>query len=250
MDFTYYTSDQTTDQLKASYRMKMQDAGWRERDLLAEINKKNLPGLSSEKLNQSLGTTLYFEKNEGEVLIITFLPKGAFRDDKTRFTVCQQKAGEEKTVFSPEELAVPELVAKPKKNVFPVYPGSALVLLAEEKATLKASYFTQDNIEPVIEYYKTKMLDYGWGLVEQKPVEKIDSEDLGTRNISSICPTCAESAAGKIKSSQALSSELGFSNPRGDMCNIGVSQVTAIVGEKGNLLNMTTISINYNEKNG
>lgn len=234
MEFTYYASAQSLDELKDFYRAKLLNTGWQEKELLKDLQK--IPNFQIEpSLTNAFAQNLIFEK-EGQTLMVTFLPEGVYADNKTRFTVVQGKIDFQAPV-SQEEIFAPELLAKPKKNVAPAYPGASLIAFTEESGSLKATYFSQDTIERVEMFYKDRMPDYGWALTEENPLHKIESGNYGQQEISGV----------DIKPIEMLYAELSFSNAQGDTCRIGLSQAIANAQLK-EIPNITNIMVDYARK--
>ncbi|MFA5411442.1 MAG: hypothetical protein WC321_06280 [Candidatus Omnitrophota bacterium] len=235
MLFTYYISEQGAAEIKDFYRRKLAQAGWSQKEPLKEIDVSKFPGLQTDNIKQAFEYNLLFEK-EDNLAILTLFPGGFYRDGMTRFSVCRGKIGVKPQAG--DTVAVPELLAKPKKDVAPVYPGAALVTLSENARSLSASYFSQDEIEPVISFYKSKMSAYGWSLVRETRLEKMDTRD---------CPTCQKAPGIPGKPVEAWSKEMNFRNQRGDLCKIGLSEI--ITGsEAAKPVSITTISVSYEEK--
>ena len=224
-DFTYYASAQPAGQLKDFYRLRLTNSGWKEKTLLKDLEQ--IPGLQMEPaLRSSLGQNMMMFEKEGVTLIINFLPEGVFPDQKTRFTVAQGKIGLQ-SAPSADTIPPIELLAKPHKEVAPTYPGAALISLSEPAGALTATYFTQDDINAVAAFYKNKMPNYGWSLVEEKAPEKLEMSQ--TSNM------------------ESWMAQLSFVNANQDTCNIILSQ--AISGQAGPAkMEMTTILVNYAEK--
>lgn len=243
-DFTYYTSSQEPGELKDFYRDTLANLGWQEKILSKDIEQ--IPGLQMQPaLTSALEQNLIFEK-EGATLIINFLPEGIIKDQKTHFTLAQGKMGPQSTPPSGTILP-PELLAKPKKEVAPVYPGAALISLSEPDNALTASYFTQEDINEVSAFYKAKMPDYGWSLVEEKAPERLEMPAVSKEDIVKVCPSCAEKAGISTKNIEAWVAQLSFVNSRKDTCNIILSQVMVPV-ESADKMKTTTILVNYAEK--
>jgi len=243
-DFTYYTSSQEPGELKDFYRNNLANLSWQEKILSKDLGQ--IPGLQIEPaLTSALEQNLIFEK-EGAMLIINFLPEGIIKDKKTHFTLAQGKMGSQSTPPT-GTISPPELLAKPKKEVAPVYPGAALISLSEPDNALTASYFTQEDINEVSAFYKAKMPDYGWSLVEEKAPERLDMPAVSKEDIVKVCPSCAEKAGISTKNIEAWVAQLSFVNSRQDTCNIILSQVMVPV-ESADKIKTTTILVNYEKK--
>ncbi len=220
-DFVYYASKSDIEVIKNFYRVKLKNTGWSEQELLREL--KGVPGIKIDNLEmeQALERNLVFSKDE-EQIIISFLPKQYSKDNLTKFTVCYGKISKNLSEAQAAD-SLPRLVAKPKKEVAPDFPGASLVLLSEEAKTLKASYSVKSDIEPVVDFYRENMSRYGWVLVNEKPIEK---------RIAGGTPI------------ELRFAELDFSNQAQDRCNIMVSNA----GGPGGNLSITTILVDYEEK--
>lgn len=235
--FTYYVSNQEVGQIKNFYRKRLVLAGWTEKDLMQNLNQVQAPGLDKESMRKILETNLFFE-NDTDTLILNFIPAQFSQNGQTRFTVCQSKKVSSLQV-SPDMVPVPGLVERPKKNVAPVYPDASLINLAEDSRSLRATYFSKDDIEPVISFYKNKMFEYGWDLIKEAPLKKTDAAS---------CPSCQKIPGAAAKSSEVWMAEMEFSNQRGDTCRIGLSEVITAFEAMPEPMNITTISVIYDEK--
>lgn len=244
-DFTYYTSSQDASAIKGFYRSRLTNLGWKENTHLKDL--KQTPDLQIDPpLINTLEQNLLFEK-DGSTLIINFMPEGFSKDNKTRFTV--SKGNLDINAELPEDTDfVPVLLAKPKKDVFPVYPGAALISLSEPPKTIMATYFTKDNIDAVAEFYKTQMPNYGWSLAEEKAPEKINISDGGRNDIAKLCPSCAQNAMVSPEAIEAWMGQLFFSNQKGDSCDVVLSQVVPGKEMPDTFKINTTVLVNYAEK--
>ncbi|MBM3245385.1 MAG: hypothetical protein FJZ15_06305 [Candidatus Omnitrophica bacterium] len=242
LDFTYYSSLLSPDDVKDFYRQKLAASGWSERDLF-----KGLPsmpdGLQDARgsLSGTLGNNLLFEKDK-ETLVITFVPAGFLQSDRTQYSIC-------KGIIAPNPGAkteadyIPKLETKPKKDIAPAYPGSSLISLAEDQHSLKSTYFTKDTIDSVAAFFRDKMPAYGWMIVKEMPLKKLD---YGNMNVSEYCPSCVKDSGVSDKPVDVLSGGFNFRNSRGDVCSIILSDVAPI--EKTTFASgMTLIYITYNE---
>ncbi len=262
--FTYYVSTQDTQSIKEFYRRELGNLGWSERQLQQDLAKikndaeaasklKALPGnMFSDSKDDTAGNiffenNLVFEKDE-VMLTITFLPEAAVRDGKTKFSLSEGKLELQKKQAISESQYVPELLAKPKKNVTPLYPGAILINLSEKEDYLKATYFTKDYIEDVADFYKQNMSGFGWSLINETPVTKVDFTNLAKYNQASACPDCERNLALASAMTEMWFMELGFSNSRQDSCKIGLFN-NIIKGEQIKpMLNFTNIRIEYEKK--
>lgn len=240
--FTYYTSTQDTATIKDFYRSRLPNLGWKEKTPL-----KDLVQIPNFKLEPSLSNVfeqnLMFEK-DGSTLIINFMPQGVFKDGKTRFSVSKGKL-DIKAGLPKDTDFTPELLTKPQKEVAPIYPGASLITLSEQPHLSQATYFSKDDMETIIEFYKTRMPRYAWYLVEEKPVEKIDSGDY---DLSEHCPDCPKDIQPTVKSMQTELAQLDFSNQQGDACKIVLFRAISKEAVDVPLSDMTTILVHYAEK--
>ncbi|MDD5691715.1 MAG: hypothetical protein PHP10_00900 [Candidatus Omnitrophica bacterium] len=240
----YYTNSQDAKVISDFFRSKLTALDWKEKELLKEMAQ--IPGLKvPASVEDMLASNSIFEKGE-ETVMINFLPRGAVQDGKTRFTVARGNTEAQK---KPEEDDfIPRLSGKPKLDIAPVYPGAALISLSENTGFMRATYFSKDDIDKVGEFYKSKMLNYGWSLAEEKPLQKLDSGEV---DLSSLCPDCPKdkNIQQAIKPVDMEVQELNFSNEAGDVCIValGVTGPKEGVGDK--LKNTTTIMVQY-EKAG
>lgn len=241
-NFTFYTSSAGINQIKNFYRQELPKSGWKERRILNELKSKGL------KIDPSLGNTLeqslIFEK-DADMLIINFLPTEPSAKGEARFTLFQGKSvltGEGREATTP----IPALVAKPQKDVFPVYPEASLVTLDEPSGAIKAAYLAKDNIAAVAEFYKVKMPNYGWSLVEEKSPEQVDMPAMSREDIAKYCPTCAANTAIPPSSIEVWAAHLYFTNQNQDTCNLNLSQV--IISKDMPKTETTSIWVDYEEK--
>lgn len=240
----YYTNSQDAKAISDFFRSKLSALDWKEKELLKEMAQ--IPGLKvPASVEDMLASNSIFEKG-GETVMINFLPQGAVQDGKTRFTIARGNTEAKKEPG--EDDFIPRLSGKPKLDIAPVYPGAALISLSENTSFMRATYFSKDDIDKVGEFYKSKMLNYGWSFTEEKPLKKIDSAGL---DLSSACPDCPknEKIQQAIKPVDMEVQELNFSNEAGDACIVvlGITGQKEGVGDK--LKNTTTIMVQY-EKSG
>lgn len=240
----YYTNSQDAKIISGFFRSKLTALDWKEKELLKEMSQ--IPNLKiPASVEDMLATNSIFEK-EGETVMINFLPRGAVQDGKTRFTIARGNTEAKKEPG--EDDFIPRLSGKPKLDIAPVYPDAALIALSESAGFMRATYFSKDNIEKVGEFYKSKMLNYGWSLTEEKPLQKLDSGEV---DLSGLCPDCPKDKKIQqaIKPVDMEVQELNFSNEAGDLCIVAltVAGPKEAVGDK--LKNTTTIMVQY-EKAG
>lgn len=244
-DFNYYTSGLGDNKIKSFYRSELPKLGWREKKVVNELNLAGLKIPSS--LSNMLEQNLVFEKGT-DTLVINFIPEALSPKGKTQFTVAVGKAINAEEIKEGENY-MPELLARPQKDVFPVYPGASLISLSEPEGSIKATYFAKGDIEVVAGFYKNKMLNYGWLLINDVPAYKADVPVAKKEDISAYCPSCAgkgEMSTGSIENWMA---ELYFTNQNQDTCNIVLSQATGIKEIIGNMnMETTLILVDYEEK--
>lgn len=228
----YYASAQDAKGISDFFRSKLPALDWKEKELLKEM--RQIPDLKiPDSLKDMLALNSIFEK-EGETVMINFLPQGAVQDAKTRFTIARGNTEAKKE--PKEDDFIPRLSGKPKLDVAPVYPDAALIALSENSGFMRATYFVKDDIDKVSEFYKNKMLDYGWSLTEEKPLKKLDSGEI---DLSKLCPDCPKDKKTQqaVKPVDMAVSELDFSNKEGDLCIIALTDA----GPK----DTTTIMVQY-----
>lgn len=241
-DFVYYASKSDIEVIKNFYRVKLKSTGWNELELLREL--KAIPGIKIDNLEmaQTLEKNLTFSKDE-EQIIISFLPRQYSKDNLTKFTVSYGKIAKNLNDAQAAD-SLPRLIAKPKKEVAPDFPGASLITLSEGPKTLKASYSVKSDIEPVVNFYRENMHRYGWVLVNEKPIEKRIAGGTSELGLES-CPTCKNSLSAGNAAIELRFAELDFSNQAQDRCNIMISNAGG--GPQGNL-SITTILVDYEEK--
>jgi hypothetical protein len=134
--------------------------------------------------------------------------------------------------------------AKPDKLKFmPVYPGSIQNFLWDSPMGVSGSYETESNIQDVIFFYKTNMLNYGWNLYSEVPLKEEVASYPGSDKLATP-PT-------------ASSTTLRFHRKGRESCVIMINSVSntepLLPGEKivdaknANLLTKTTILVVYND---
>jgi len=243
--FTYYrTTQDSADSLKAFYRSRLINSGWKEKEMLNELRKvPNVPVNSS--FSNVLEQNLIFEKDTDK-LIINFIPEGVFNDGKTRFSIAKGKIDFKNVPTDPDKLA-PALIAKPKKEVVPAYPGANLISLSETDNSSQQGYYTQDDIETAIIFYKENMLNKGWALVEEKPVQET-SASADNLDLVKHCPNCMKDTGLDVNSIKNKSAELRFSNANKDTCDIVFSNQSSELMKASPFGSMTVIMVNYEEE--
>jgi hypothetical protein len=246
IDFVYYTSDLEAEMIRGFYRKALAGSGWREKKLVEEM-KKIAEVKLDEQTMQTLGQNLIFTKGSAQ-LMLNFLPAELSPPDKkTRYTLYYGGNLGNLPDYSGEEVALPALTAKPKKEVTPLYPGASLLRLKESEDTLRADYLAQEPAEAVIAFYQEQMPEYGWQLVQERPLEKLTQKELTLPPAKENCPSCAESLSGQLKSVETGTAELNFINEAGDACSLVFSSVK-VDKENAPATQMTAILVNYEKK--
>ena len=139
-----YRTSLSPNQLTAFFNKVMPKAGWTE--------EKGARG------------SLKFRNGQDTVMILPLSKLS--RDGKIAFTVTEAK------MPSKEELTATQK-DRPDALVFmPVYPNAKQRFLWDlpRGAGLSAAYVTPDNIEDVVLFYKSKMINYGWFIAQETPV--------------------------------------------------------------------------------
>jgi hypothetical protein len=252
MEFYFYISPQDSAALVDFYRTRLTAAGWKEKQPLQDLAaaQARMPGLQIDSsLAESFAGNLVFGK-ENQLFIITFVPKEMSQDDKTRFSVMRGKLNIN-IADTPGDDFVPELLAKPKKEVVPVYEGAKLMNLSEQPGIQRATYIANDEIEPVISFYKAHMPDYGWDIISEAPLKRMEGAQADAADISRFCPSCAKNAAVSPQPTEMWTSELKFSDNKGGSCGLLFSQTTS--GEQAAqsaqpMFKMTIVVVYYEEK--
>lgn len=243
-EFTYYTSTQDAKAIKDFYRSRLTNSGWKEKAPLKDLQQT--PNFKIEpSLSQAFEQNLLFEK-EGTMLIVALLPEKFSQDTKTRFSVARGKLDFQAPLSADADF-IPELLTKPKRDIAPTYPGAALLFLSEPPNGLRLTYSTKDDINTVAAFYKAKMPDYGWSLVEEQASEKIEASDMSKDEIATACPTCAKNMLISPQDIENWIGELSFSNQKGDTCKVILSRV-APMKEVPGASAINTILVNYEEK--
>ena len=243
LEFTYYESALSIEDIKSFYQQKLSAAGWTEKNMTKSM--ANIPG--TKEANSTFGglinNNMLFDK-DSDSIIITFVPQqGSLQSGKTRYSICKGNLAPKSGAQDSYDY-VPKLEAKPKRDIAPVYPGSSLMALAEEKYSSKITYFTRDALEPVEEFFKLKMPSYDWEMVKEAPAQKLN---YGSVDALQFCPSCAKAKGTTDKPIDIWNAELDFRNNRGDICRVVVSEISPV--EKSiYATKMTIISISYDER--
>lgn len=216
--FNFYASSLDTDALKDFYRTKLTALGWQERNFRADLeNLKATAMVKPEAFNKVLEHNLIFSK-EDKKIVVNFLPEGATltQDKRTKFSVC---VGSGSVPKEGQKSSVPELLTKPKREVAPVYPQARLVSAMEDERISRLAYFSRDNTEKIVRFYKDKMPALGWSLVEEKPIEEISNKEMAPKK---DCPSCVQKSPMPMK---VLIHKLTFMNAKRDTCNIVLTKI-------------------------
>ena len=225
---TYYASILGADQIKSFYRANLPALGWEEKGLLDDF--KEIETLQNNtSLQQVLEKTMVFEKDK-EVLIINFIPTRP--GSQTQFSVSRGELADVSEAAGPDTqpFMVPELVASPKKNIAPNYPGSSLMFLSEPAGSQRAVYITKDDMQTVSAFFKDKMPAYGWALQREEPAVKVES---GAKSTSMPVETWV--------------SRLNFTKQGAEECEIVLSYIKA-TDKMPEDVAATTIVVNYEKK--
>jgi len=244
--FTYYTAgEENAGSIRSFYRMRLPEMGWKEKELIKDLQQ--VPNLQvNAAFKNALEQNLMFEKGT-DLLIINFMPEGTFNDGKTRFAIARGTM-DFNNVPADEKKLMPELLAKPKKQVAPVYPDAKLINLSEDGGSSQAAYYTKDNIEGVSKFYKDSMPRFGWQLAEEKPIQE-RAANGNNYDISKLCPSCPKDTKLDLVSIKTKTAELHFSNDKGDVCGIVISNQSSAQAQSSPLGNVTIIAVNYEGKN-
>lgn len=244
LDFLYYTSSLSAGQIKDFYRQQLFSRGWKEKDLLKEINHTPSQAQQfSSSLGKALEYNIIFEK-DNENIIVNFIPANYSQNGKTRYVLCKGKMQPQSDVALSGKDFIPKLTAKPKKEVVPVYPGASLTNLSEGQHDLRATYLSNDDLGEVQLFYKEKMPALGWHLTKEQLPKKVEYSGF---NLADYCPSCAKNNNVPTGPMEMWTGDLGFSNQRGDSLKIILSYVSSGAQEPHST-NMTTIMVNYDEK--
>ncbi len=238
-EVSYYKTNLSIDEVKKYYYSRLPNLGWREKQI---FDQSTLANMKIDIANSPMVNNLVFENDNKETLMINFLPGGLSQGAKTAFTLYRGKLDFSQSLPPGNNNYMPELIAKPKKDVFPVYPGASLVFLSEPADSLKASYFSKDDLDLVADFYKSNMPKYGWSLTEEKLPEKIE-----TTGGADSCPSCPKGAGSSSQQIEIWNTQLFFSNQKENSCNIVLSRVIPLQGIPESF-STTTIMVNYEEK--
>jgi hypothetical protein len=142
---------------------------------------------------------------------------------------------------------------KPDKLSFmPLYPNAKQAMLMDlPSGGVTAGYTTKDNIKEVIFFYKAQMINYGWMLVQEKPLQEVPID----------CPSCKkgmppmkQGGVGNVPvwdiKGTSKRATLFFQKRTGEMCVIGVNmQELMNVPEEYKVASQekTNIMVTYNE---
>jgi hypothetical protein len=244
IETVFYKSDSSVREVGDFYRVRLPYLGWQE---------QNFSGLkdSGIKLDPSvinvLKDNLFFEKGQ-ETIVITFMPDRSSLKGTTLYTLSKIVKKPEETPESAEGFSF-ELLNKPQKDVAPVYPGASLVNLNEKPGLQEATYFTKDDLGAADSFYKTKMPGYGWFIIEETPVEKVEMGGNSNKR-SEYCPRCPKAPEGEFGATEMVTKKLIFSNQNQDKCSVVLSRVKMgdALTAAGVIANFTTILVIYAEK--
>ncbi|MBU1998269.1 MAG: hypothetical protein ABIG46_00730 [Candidatus Omnitrophota bacterium] len=243
-EYVYYSSSLDRTEIVDYYRKKLKQTGWKERDLKAGLKK--IPNFTPDQsMLTVLENNLLFEK-DGRVFSINFLPVGIQKDKKTNYLVSWtlESKNKEDDEWLGEEDSTGELLTQPKKQVAPVYPGAKLISLDEGRDHSTLSYVSHDDLEQVLWFYRNNMVNYGWSLIEDMPVQ---SQEMNQEAMQQSCPSCYQNNIELPKGMQLRFAALKFKNNSEDICDVQAS--TLFIDSKQSLpgRNKTNIIINYYE---
>lgn len=247
--FTYYVSRQDKEGIKDFYRRELSGLGWNEQELKQSLSEAKTGSAVQVSGNVFFDNNLVFKK-EDSILTLTFLPEGVIKDERVRFSISEGKLelGKKRDISKQEEY-VPQLMARPKKNIAPLYPKATLINFSEKDGYLNATYFTKDYIEDVADFYKNNMSGHGWSLISEIPLARIDLlNSTKFASPASVCPECSQGQQMPSVITDMWFMELVFSNPRQDSCRIGLFNNIVEGSDSKQLLNFTNIRIEYEKK--
>ncbi len=154
-----------------------------------------------------------FMKDRYMVLLTFFkqIKKGA----KLRYSVLVSKGPTEKEAIATRK-------AKPDKLDFmPTYPGCEQVFLWETNSGYVANYETKNSVKEVVFFYKSAMLNYGWGLFSEIPLKAKEVD----------CPECKKVMKSSINGAKPnfsgvlTKATLVFKRGQNETCSIVVSSL-------------------------
>lgn len=140
--FINYKTSMDKNKLTNFYRKELTKAGWTERS----------------------NPALHFLKNDS-FFTIKILPVRV-NGNKTAFTIIRGNIPNEDTLQESKK-DKPDAV-----NFMPIYPNAKQSYLWDSPSGAVAAYKTQDKIEDVVSFYKSKMPGYGWFLQSDMPVQE------------------------------------------------------------------------------
>ena len=203
-EFTHYSSTLSPEIIRDFYSKKLASMGWKEVKMQEEL-RDSVGDQAAKYMDEFFSYNLMFEKGNEE-LIVTIIPGST--EGNTRFSVSRGKVTEEAP-------PAPKKVLKPvtPQQVIPIYPGSTLDKLNQRRpGAFSARYYTVDDKDKVISFYKEKMVNLGWDLDEEKPFAK-EYE----------CAACTKQEnAQKARSLSGVT--LDFMNDNEDSCKIIVTE--------------------------
>jgi hypothetical protein len=240
----FYSVAQPLERLKEFYRENLPALGWKENPGRADWGR--IKGVKADsRIEQVARENLFFDRAEGEILIINFLPAG--KDKVARFSITTGKLD---LSIPPSEKSEPPfsvLLTKPEKEVAPVYPGASLVNLDQAKDFQRAIYVANQPIEQIGEYYRGNMPSYGWELKEERPLHKMERAELPAGAIEKACPSCAKNGLPLGSLPDTLVEQLVYANEKGDTCKIILS-TTLFKNELQEKIEFTSIMVDYAQK--
>lgn len=193
--FINYKTSMDKNKLINFYRKELVKAGWTE---------KSTPAL-------------HFLKNDS-FFTIKILPVRV-SDNKTAFTIIRGNIPNE-DMLNEGKKDKPDIV-----NFMPIYPNAKQSYLWDSPTGALAGYKTQDKIEDVVNFYKSKMPAYGWVLQSDMPVQE--------NKFTEGCASCnKKSQKDKSKTGEGVqvegvrySAKLLFKRKNGDNCILNIRGV-------------------------
>lgn len=221
-----YTTALSREKLARFYEDAMPKAGWQK--------KQNL----------------FFQKGN-DFAAITVIPQND-RAGRTRFSIARGQIPTEEMVRASQK-DKPDVL-----NFMPVYPGAKQNLLWDTPMGMVASYQTDDAASEVLFFYKAKMLNYGWALADEIPLQReAVSGGIDEKN----CPECVAKLKQQLPPGAALPqkltgesvrSRLTFKKGASETCVVSVFAFSlgpqSVAGKEFiPASSMTQISVNYND---
>lgn len=193
-----FTSTLPFDEIKEFYRRELGRTGWQEVD------------------TQTSSTEMVIFRKDKLMTSITYMPTSV-EGKETRFTIGRGVL---------PDLGKLSLPAEKNITFAPIYPGSKQISYSDDARGVNAGYLSEGEIDQAVEFYKRNMLGYGWSLVDETPVQqvqsKIDISDFADK-INAICPDCPQDSMAKMPvmtSPESWNADLEFNNDKGEACKV------------------------------